>query len=69
MIKAAVLGSPISHSLSPLLHQAAYSFLGVDASYEAIEVRSGGLSDFIDLECFLVNDATQRGASETRFKN
>ena len=48
MIKAAVLGSPISHSLSPLLHQAAYSFLGVDASYEAIEVRSGGLSDFIE---------------------
>jgi len=29
MIRAAVLGSPISHSLSPTLHKRAYEILGV----------------------------------------
>ncbi len=48
MIKAAVLGSPISHSLSPLLHTTAYRELGLEASYEAIEVRAGGLADFLE---------------------
>ncbi len=47
MIRAAVLGSPISHSLSPLLHQSAYKILGVEGSYEAIEVGSGQLSQFL----------------------
>ena len=37
-MKAAVLGSPIGHSLSPVLHQAAYQALGLAGwSYEAIE--------------------------------
>jgi shikimate dehydrogenase len=36
--RAAVLGSPIAHSLSPALHTAAYRALGLaDWSYEAIE--------------------------------
>ena len=35
--RAAVLGSPISHSLSPVLHGAAYEALGLNWSYEAIE--------------------------------
>lgn len=48
MIKAAVLGSPISHSLSPLLHNTAYEQLGVQGSYEAIEVNAGGLTKFMD---------------------
>jgi len=48
MIKAAVLGSPISHSLSPLLHNTAYAQLGIQGSYEAIEVNAGGLAKFID---------------------
>jgi len=47
MINAAVLGSPISHSLSPLLHNRAYEILGVSANYSAIEVRSGELSGFL----------------------
>lgn len=38
MIRAAVLGSPISHSLSPLLHRRAYQLLGVQGEYSAIEV-------------------------------
>ncbi len=33
-----MLGSPISHSLSPLIHRTAYALLGIDAQYEAIEL-------------------------------
>lgn len=47
MIRAAVLGSPISHSLSPTLHRTAYRFLGVDGRYEAIDVNAAGLREFI----------------------
>jgi len=37
-VKAAVLGAPIAHSLSPVLHRAAYQALGLTGwSYEAIE--------------------------------
>jgi shikimate dehydrogenase len=51
MIKrAAVLGSPISHSLSPLIHNHAYSLLEYPAIYEAIEVKSGELSEFLARE-------------------
>jgi len=46
MIRGAVLGSPISHSLSPVLHKGAFTFIGVDGSYEAIDVPSGTLADF-----------------------
>jgi shikimate dehydrogenase len=35
--RAAVLGSPIAHSLSPVLHAAAYEVLGLRWSYSAIE--------------------------------
>lgn len=35
--RAAVLGRPIGHSLSPVLHRAAYRALGVDWTYEAID--------------------------------
>jgi len=48
MIRGAVLGSPITHSLSPRLHRAAFSFLGAEGSYEPIEVRAGSLSSFIE---------------------
>lgn len=44
--RAAVLGSPISHSRSPVLHTAAYAALGLDLEYQAIEVQSGGLREF-----------------------
>jgi len=47
MIKAAVLGSPISHSLSPLLHSTAYEILGIEGEYSSFEVLSGGLKEFI----------------------
>jgi len=47
VIKAAVLGSPISHSLSPLLHNHAYSILGVKGDYSAIDVPEAALIPFL----------------------
>jgi len=46
VIRGAVLGSPISHSLSPVLHRAAFESIGVSGSYEAIDVPSGTLNEF-----------------------
>ncbi len=46
-MRLAVLGSPIAHSKSPVLHRAAYDVLGLDWKYTAIEVGAGGLADFL----------------------
>lgn len=44
----AVIGSPVAHSLSPVLHRAAYRGLGIhDASYERFEVAAGQLETFV----------------------
>jgi len=45
--RLAVLGSPIGHSKSPLLHRAAYRELGLDWSYEATEVTGETLPGFV----------------------
>lgn len=45
--RAAVLGSPISHSLSPAIHNAAYLALGIEGKYDAVEVKESELSEFI----------------------
>ncbi|RII19460.1 Shikimate dehydrogenase [Streptomyces sp. YIM 130001] len=46
--RAAVLGSPIAHSLSPVLHRAAYDALGLEGwSYDRFEVDEAGLADFV----------------------
>ncbi len=47
-MRFAVLGSPIIHSKSPALHRAAYDALGLDWQYDAIDIDSSGLTDFID---------------------
>ncbi|SEI86615.1 shikimate dehydrogenase [Demequina mangrovi] len=46
--RAGVLGHPIAHSLSPVLHRAAYRELGLDWEYDAHDVGSGGLGGFLD---------------------
>lgn len=47
--RAGVLGRPVHHSLSPLLHRAAYAALGLDGwTYEAVEVGEGDLAGFVD---------------------
>ncbi len=44
-----MLGSPIGHSLSPVLHRAAYAALGLTWwRYEAIECDEAGLSPLLD---------------------
>ena len=43
-----VVGSPIERSLSPVLHSAAYEYLGLDFAYEKNEVPTGALSDFLN---------------------
>ncbi|KNB49855.1 shikimate dehydrogenase [Streptomyces caatingaensis] len=46
--RAAVLGSPIAHSLSPVLHRAAYAELGLtEWTYERFEVDEAGLPGFV----------------------
>jgi shikimate dehydrogenase len=45
--RAAVLGSPIAHSLSPVLHRAAYRDLGLDWRYDAVDISESGLAGFV----------------------
>lgn len=46
--RAAVLGSPVAHSLSPVLHRAAYRALGLAGwSYDAHDVPAADLSRFL----------------------
>ena len=40
---AAVIGSPVAHSLSPVLHNAAFAALGLDWAYVAFDVEPAGL--------------------------
>ena len=42
-----VLGDPISHSLSPKIHAAAYKVLGLDWSYTAVQVAKGDLDNYL----------------------
>ncbi len=46
-MRCAVLGSPIAHSLSPAMHRAAYAELGLDWSYEAVDVAEDALSGYL----------------------
>ncbi|MGY4856988.1 shikimate dehydrogenase family protein [Cryobacterium sp. AP23] len=46
--RLAVLGSPIAHSLSPALHNAAYRALGLPWRYTATEVAAPELDGFLD---------------------
>ncbi|MEN9713400.1 MAG: hypothetical protein RLZZ164_64 [Actinomycetota bacterium] len=44
----AVLGSPIAHSKSPLIHSAAYRVLKLDFDYSAIELAAGNLDTLVN---------------------
>jgi len=46
--RCAVLGSPIAHSLSPVLHRAAYAELGLGWEYGAHDVTEDALGSFLD---------------------
>ncbi|MDQ1009269.1 shikimate dehydrogenase [Streptomyces sp. V4I23] len=47
-MRAAVLGSPVAHSLSPVLHRAAYAALGLTWSYTAMECDERRLPALLD---------------------
>lgn len=42
-----IFGYPIAHTLSPLMHNAVFEFLGLDYCYIPFEVRRGSLSDAV----------------------
>ncbi len=56
----AVLGHPVAHSLSPLLHRTAYATLGLDWTYDAHDVTEQALPGFL-----AGLDASWRGLSLT----
>ena len=45
---AALIGSPVAHSLSPAIHQAAFDAAGVDWAYVAFDVGPGRAAEAID---------------------
>ena len=45
MKQFAVIGHPIGHSLSPLMHNTAFKLLGLDCNYEAIDIEPASLKD------------------------
>lgn len=59
-LRCAVVGDPIEHSLSPVLHRAGYDALGLRARYDAVRVPAGGLASFV-----AGRDARWRGLSVT----
>jgi len=50
MKRFAVIGDPIAHSLSPVLHNEVYRQLEVDASFEKIHVKPDSLHSFMDTQ-------------------
>lgn len=43
----AVIGHPIGHSLSPIMHQTALDYYGIDAKYIALDIPQHKLNEFI----------------------
>jgi len=45
----AIIGHPIAHSLSPLMHNTAFEALGLDCRYEAIDVEKDDLGETVSV--------------------
>jgi shikimate dehydrogenase len=50
-VKLGLIGHPVSHSLSPPMHRAAFSFFGITGSYELIDLSPQELPAGIDRLC------------------
>lgn len=48
MVKALVIGDPIEHSLSPVMHNEAFKQAGIQGSYEKVRVTSDELPSFMN---------------------
>src|SRR5690349_1838620 len=48
VLRFAVIGSPIDHSLSPVMHQAAFKALGLPHVYERVETSADDLPRRVD---------------------
>lgn len=46
ILRGSVIGSPVEHSLSPLLHREAFTFLGIEGRYDRREVHLESLNEF-----------------------
>ena len=46
-INLAVIGDPIAHSLSPIIHTTVLQELGIECGYEKMRIVKGGLSSFL----------------------
>ncbi len=51
----AVVGNPVKHSLSPLIHNYAYSLMGIDAVYIPIEAKEAYIDEVLSGLCFTLN--------------
>ena len=47
MLKLCVIGDPVAHSLSPMLHREMLQKAGIEGGYEAVTVKAGELADFV----------------------
>ena len=47
MLKLCVIGDPVAHSLSPMLHRDMLQKAGIDGTYEAVTVKPEELTDFV----------------------
>lgn len=48
MLKFAILGYPIGHSISPQIHKAGFASLGIEAEYEILETSPENLIDRVN---------------------
>lgn len=51
-----LIGYPVRHSLSPLMHNAAFKALGINAEYRLFEINPEEVEEFFTLNCLSQND-------------
>lgn len=55
MMWAALLGNPIKHTLSPIIHREAFKQAGIDGVYIPIQAKEGYLEEVVTGLCFMEN--------------
>ena len=45
---ACLLGSPVSHSISPLIHNFSFQYLGIDCTYLAFDINEQTLKEAVE---------------------